>query len=62
MTEENLRPEVVDLGKKLALHMVDESDLAHEILSFTFTSKESMFLEDCMVRRLIKPLPKEMYR
>jgi hypothetical protein len=43
-----LRPFIIDLGKKLVLHMENEDNLFMEITKCSITDEEATFLETCI--------------
>lgn len=45
-----MRPEIIDLGQKLALHMVNEDVLFKEIINFDLTEEDASFLEECIFK------------
>lgn len=46
-----MKPEIIDLGQKLALHMINEDVLFKEILNCHPTEEESVFLASCIFRK-----------
>jgi hypothetical protein len=45
-----MRPEIIDLGQKLAFHMINEDVLFKEIINFSLTEEEASFLEQCILK------------
>ena len=45
-----MKPEIVTLGRKIALHMVNEDSLFKEIINFCLTEEEASFLEECIFK------------
>ena len=45
-----MKPEIITLGRKIALHMVNEDTLFKEIYSSRPTDKEAIFLEQCILK------------
>ena len=49
-----MKPEIVTLGRKIALHMVNEDVLFEEILNSRPSDEEAIFLEQCILKAVKK--------